>query len=102
MKSVKDLQVKGLKVLCRCDFNVPFVDGKISDDNRIVAAIPTIKELVKKEAKVVLMSHLGKIDYKKEPEEIEAEEFEEKQKLHDSIKLKESSKKYFEKLGVRK
>ncbi len=71
MKNVKDLDVKGLTVLVRCDFNVPFIDGKISDDNRIVAALPTIKELIKKGAKVVLMSHLGKIDYKKTPEEIE-------------------------------
>ena len=70
MKSVRDLQVEGLTVLVRCDFNVPFVDGKISDDNRIVAALPTIKELIAKKAKVVLMSHLGKIDYKKTEEEI--------------------------------
>ena len=71
MKNVKDLNVKGLTALVRCDFNVPFIDGKISDDNRIVAALPTIKELISKGAKVFLMSHLGKIDYKKTPEEIE-------------------------------
>ena len=71
MKNVKDLNVKGLTVLVRCDFNVPFIDGKISDDNIIVAALPTIKELISKGAKVFLMSHLGKIDYKKTPEEIE-------------------------------
>ena len=71
MKNVRDLQVKGLTVLVRCDFNVPFVDGQISDDNRIVSALPTIKELINKGAKVVLMSHLGKINYKKTEEEIE-------------------------------
>ena len=72
MNNVRDLNVKGLTVLVRCDFNVPFIDGKISDDNRIVSALPTIKELLAKGAKVVLMSHLGKINYKKTPEEIEA------------------------------
>ena len=72
MNNVRDLNVKGLTVLVRCDFNVPFVNGAISDDNGIVAALPTIKELLSKGAKVVLMSHLGKINYKKTPEEIEA------------------------------
>ena len=72
MKNVKDLQVSGKVVLVRCDFNVPLKEGVIRDDNRIVQALPTIKELLSKGAKVVLMSHLGKIKHKEAPEVVEA------------------------------
>ena len=72
MKSVRDLQVTGKVVLVRCDFNVPLKEGVIRDDNRIVQALPTIKELLSKGAKVVLMSHLGKIKHKEAPEVVEA------------------------------
>ena len=60
-KTVKDLEVSGKKVIVRCDFNVPRKDGVITDDNRVVMALPTIKYLVENKAKVILMSHLGKV-----------------------------------------
>ena len=59
-KTIEDIDVAGKRVLCRCDFNVPTKDGKITSDKRIVAAMPTIEYLVKHGAKVILCSHMGK------------------------------------------
>ena len=67
-KTVDDLQVKGKRVLVRCDFNVPVKDGVITDDNRITASIPTIKKLLDEGAKVILCSHMGKPKGEVKPE----------------------------------
>ena len=67
-KSVDDINVKGQKVLVRCDFNVPLKEGKITDENRLVAALPTIKKLVADGGKVILCSHLGKPKGEPKPE----------------------------------
>ena len=67
-KSIEDIQVKGRKCLVRCDFNVPLKDGKITDENRLVGALPTIKYLVDNGAKVILCSHLGKPKGEAKPE----------------------------------
>ncbi|RKI43995.1 phosphoglycerate kinase [bacterium D16-51] len=67
-KSVDDINVKGKKVLVRCDFNVPLQEGKITDENRLVAALPTIKKLIADGGKVILCSHLGKPKGEPKPE----------------------------------
>lgn len=67
-KSVDDINVKGKKVLVRCDFNVPLKEGKITDENRLVAALPTIKKLIGDGGKVILCSHLGKPKGEPKPE----------------------------------
>ena len=67
-KSVDDINVKGKKVLVRCDFNVPLQDGKITDENRLVAALPTLKKLIADGGKLILCSHLGKPKGEPKPE----------------------------------
>jgi phosphoglycerate kinase len=59
-KNIEDIEVSGKKILVRCDFNVPLKDGQITDDNRLRGAMPTIENLVSRDAKVILCSHLGK------------------------------------------
>ncbi|MCR4747436.1 MAG: phosphoglycerate kinase [Clostridiales bacterium] len=67
-KTVDDINVKGKRVLVRCDFNVPLKEGKITDENRLVAALPTIKKLIADGGKVILCSHLGKPKGEPKPE----------------------------------
>ena len=104
-KTIRDIDVKGKKVLVRCDFNVPMKDGVITDENRIQGALPTIKYLMDHGAKVVLCSHMGKphavltagfgLD-KKEKAKVaalpEAEQAAAKQQLLDNAKAEDPKK----------
>ncbi|QMS84417.1 phosphoglycerate kinase [Candidatus Xianfuyuplasma coldseepsis] len=67
-KIVRDVDVKGKTVLCRVDFNVPMIDGAITDDNRIVQALPTIKDILSRGGKLVLFSHLGRVKKEEDKE----------------------------------
>lgn len=69
-KNVKDVELKGKKVLVRADFNVPMKDGAITNDNRIVQALPTIKYIIEQGGKVVLFSHLGKVKTEEDKKEL--------------------------------
>ena len=60
-KTIRDFDLNNKRVIIRCDFNVPMLDGKVIDDNRIIQSLPTIKYAIEKKAKVILLSHLGRV-----------------------------------------
>lgn len=65
---IQDMEVENKNVLLRCDFNVPYKDGKILDDSKIIASLQTIEYLVKKGAKVIILSHFGKVKKEEDKE----------------------------------
>ncbi|WP_333859276.1 phosphoglycerate kinase [Clostridium sp.] len=67
-KTIEDIDVKGKRVLVRCDFNVPLKEGRITDENRLIGSLPTIKYLIENNAKIILCSHLGKPKGEAKPE----------------------------------
>ncbi|PTF52493.1 phosphoglycerate kinase, partial [Staphylococcus cohnii] len=69
-KIVSDIELKGKTVLVRADFNVPMIDGEITDDNSIVQALPTINYIVEQGGKIVLFSHLGKVKEESDKQEL--------------------------------
>ncbi len=74
MKSIEGTDVKGKRVIVRVDYNVPFKDGKILDDNRIVASLKTVNYLIKNKAKIILLSHLGRVESKEDMKKNSLEE----------------------------
>ena len=71
-KNIRDFELTDKRVLIRCDFNVPMKNGVITDDNRIVTSLPTIKYAIENNAKVILFSHLGRV---KEEADLEKKQF---------------------------
>ena len=97
-RTITDLSARGMRVLVRVDFNVPHKGNVITDDNRIKAAVPTIAHLLKQNAKVILMSHLGKISWKKLAKgEKTVEDIEKEMQKNDLYIVLEPLKKYLEK-----